>query len=136
MSEIKRPLPFVYEENKPFWEGTKRHELMIQRCKDCGKYQFFPRSTCMNCLSENIEWVKAGGKGKVYSFTIAYRPGHPAFVDKVPYNIAIIELDEGVRLPSNITGCKNTDIKCDMRVEVVFEDITPEVSLPCFKPVH
>jgi uncharacterized protein len=135
MREIMRPLPFIYEENKPFWEGVKRHELLIQRCKECGAFQFYPRAACMHCLSDNIEWVRASGKGKVYSFTIAHRPGNPAFADRVPYNIAIIELDEGVRLPSSITGCENEDIKCDMPVEVVFEDITPEVSLPYFKPI-
>ena len=129
-----QPMPFVYEENAMFWEGTRRHELMIQHCKDCGNYQFYPRSTCTACLSENLEWVKSSGYGKVYSFTVAHRPGGPAFVDAVPYNIAIIELDEGVRMASTIVECSNEDIKCDMPVQVVFEDLSPELALPKFKP--
>ena len=135
MREIRKPLPFVYNENKPFFDGTKKHELVIQRCKDCGKFQFYPRSMCMHCFSENVEWVKASGKGKVYSFTICARPGNPAFAGDVPYNVAIIELDEGVRMMSKVIGCENKDIKCDMPVEVVFEDASPEITLPYFKPV-
>jgi len=127
-------MPFVYDENAPFWEGTRRHELMIQRCRECGSYQFYPRTNCTKCLSENVEWVKSNGKGKVYSFTIAYRPGGAAFVNDVPYNIAIVELDEGVRMPTSIVECKNEDIKCDMPVQVVFEDVSPELALPRFKP--
>ncbi|MEK7353236.1 MAG: Zn-ribbon domain-containing OB-fold protein [Chloroflexota bacterium] len=131
---MRKPLPFVYDENRPFWDGAKKHQLLIQKCKDCGKFQFYPRSMCMHCLSENIEWVKASGKGKVYSFTIAHRPGNPAFAADVPYNIAIIELEEGVRMPSKVVDCKNEDIKCDMPVEVVFRDETPELAIPYFRP--
>ena len=135
MQQMRKPLPFVYDENRPFWDGTKKHQLLIQKCKDCGRYQFYPRSTCMHCMSENIEWVKASGKGKVYSYTIAYRPGSPAFADDAPYNIAIIELEEGVRMPSKVVDCKNEDLKCDMPVEVVFRDETPELAIPYFKPI-
>ncbi|MEE8419806.1 MAG: Zn-ribbon domain-containing OB-fold protein [Dehalococcoidales bacterium] len=135
MPEYNKPLPFVYPETQPYWEGTKRHELLIQRCKDCGTFQFYPRGMCVSCLSDNTEWVQASGKAKVYSFTIAHRPARPAFADDVPYNIAIIELDEGVRMTSNIVECDNEDIKVDMPVEVVFDDVTPEITLPRFKPI-
>jgi uncharacterized OB-fold protein len=131
---MSKPTPFVYDETRPFWDGTKKHELIIQKCKDCGKYQFYPRTMCSHCLSENIEWVKASGKGKLYSYTIAYR-GSPAFSANGPYNIAVIELDEGVRMPGAVVDCKNEDLKCDMRVEVVFKDETPEFAIPYFKPI-
>ena len=129
-----KPTPFIYEESAPFWEGVKRHELLIQRCKDCGTYQFYPRTLCVKCFSENVEWVKTSGNGKVYSFTIAHRASSPGFADEVPYNIAIVELDEGVRMPASIVGCKNEDIKCDMPVQVVFEEVSPELTIPKFKP--
>ena len=135
MTDYKKPLPFVYPETQPFWDGVKRHELLIQKCNDCGNIQFYPRSLCVSCLSENTEWIKANGRGKIYSFTIAHRPARPAFSDDVPYNIAIVELEEGVRLTSNIVDCANEDIKVDMPVEVVFDDVTPEITLPKFKPV-
>ncbi len=135
MKQYDKPLPYVHQETKPFWDGTKKHELLIQRCVDCGTFQFYPRSKCIHCMSDNTEWVRASGKAKVYSFTIAYRPARPAFVNDVPYNIAIIELEEGVRMTSNIVECKNEDIKVDMPVEVMFEDVTPEITLPKFKPI-
>ena len=134
MSDYNKPLPFIYPETRPFWEGTKNHELWIQRCQDCGTYQFYPRGACVNCLSANVDWVKTSGKGRVYSFTIAQRPARPGFMEDVPYNIAIVELEEGVRLTSNIVGCANEDIKVDMPVEVVFDDVTSEVTLPRFRP--
>ena len=133
--QMRKPLPFVYPENKPFFDGTKKHELVIQRCKDCGKFYFYPRTQCPHCLSDNVEWKKVSGKGKVYSFTICARPGNPAFAGDVPYNVAIIELNEGVRMMSSVIDCKNEDIKCDMPVEVVFKDASPEITLPYFKPV-
>jgi len=76
--QMRKPAPFIYKENKRFFDGTLKHELHIQRCKDCHKFYFYPRTACPHCLSENTEWVKASGKGKVYSFTICERPGNPA----------------------------------------------------------
>ena len=134
MTDYKKPLPFVYDETRPFWDGLKKHELLIQKCPDCGAYQFYPRSACIKCMSENIEWVKASGKGKVYSYTIAHRPARPAFTEDVPYNIAIIELEEGVRMTSNLVEIGNDDIRVDMPVEIVYDDVTPEITLPKFKP--
>jgi len=134
MPDYKKPLPYVYEETRPFWEGAKRHELLIQRCRECGKFVFFPRTLCPYCLSDNMEWVKASGRGKVYSFTISYRTPVPSFREDVPYNVAIIELEEGVHMMSNIVQCKNEDIRVDMPVEVVFDDVTEEITLPKFKP--
>jgi uncharacterized protein len=135
MMQARKPLPFIYSENKPFFDAARKRELHIQRCKDCQKFYFYPRTQCPHCLSENTEWMKVSGKGKVYSFTICERPGNPAFAGDVPYNIAIIELDEGPRMMSKVVECKNEDIKCDMPVEVVFEDASPEVTLPYFRPV-
>ncbi len=117
-----------------FWEGAKRHELLIQKCQSCGSFYFYPRSICPNCLSDDVDWVKVRGRGKIYSFTVSYRYPSPGFKADVPYNIAIVELEEGVRLMSNIVECNNEDLKIDMPVEVVFDDVTPEVTIPKFKP--
>ena len=134
MSAFDKPLPYVDEENRPFWEGTKRHELCLQKCRDCGKFRFYPRSICPHCLSYNTEWTKVSGRGKIYSFTVANRTVSPAFRQDVPYSIAIIELEEGVRMMSNIVECRNEDLSIDMPVEVVFDDVTPEITLPKFRP--
>jgi len=134
MPDYGKPLPFVHEETRPFWEGAKRHELWLQRCQDCGKFRFYPRSICPHCFSYNTEWIKVSGRGKIYSFTVSHKPASPAFKQDVPYNIAIVELEEGVRMMSNIVECRNEDLGIDMPVEVVFDDVTPEITLPKFRP--
>lgn len=135
MPDYKKPLPYIHDETKPFWDRTKKHELWIQHCKDCERFYFYPRSFCPHCLSYNVEWTRATGKGKIYSFTVAHRPASPEFQPDIPYNITLVELEEGVRLMSNIVECDNEDLQIDLPVEVVFDDVTPEITLPKFKPV-
>ncbi len=134
MTPYEKPLPDIHEETRSFWEGCKNHELLVQKCLDCGHLYFYPRSICPECLSYNNEWVKASGRGKVYSYTVSFRPPTEAFLEDLPYNIAIIELEEGVRIMSNIVECDNDNLTIGMPVEAVFEDITPEITLPRFKP--
>ncbi len=132
-----KPLPVPTPETKPFWDACKRHELMLPRCKDCGRFHFYPRAVCPNCWSTNLEWVKASGRGKLYSYVINHRPA-PGFESQAPYVIAIVELDEGVRMMSNLTGVDPDPAKVtvDMPLEVTFEDASPEISLPQFRPAR
>src|SRR5204863_185345 len=112
--------------------------LMFQRCKLCGTHVFYPRDICPgpNCFGVGtLEWVESSGKGYVYAHTISYQPAHPAFADEVPYVLAIIELDEGWRMNSNVVNIDPEAVKIGMRVEVVWDDVTPEVTLPKFQPV-
>jgi len=135
MKEYRKPLPQPTPWSKPFWDGCKRNELLIQKCKDCQKHIFYPKLFCPHCLSPNLKWVKASGRGKIYSFTVIYSYAPTEFSEDTPYIVAIIDLQEGVRMMSNITGCPPERIKCDMEVEVVFNDVTEEITLPKFKPV-
>ena len=89
---------------------------------------------CLNCLNTTSEWVKLSGKGQVYSFIVVHRRYHPAFAKEIPYTVAIIETEEGVRMLSNIIECKPEEVKIGMPVQVVFDDVSPEFSLPKFKP--
>ena len=131
-----KPLPAIDEENKPFWDYAKKHELRMQKCPECGKIYYPPSSLCPHCQSwEKSEWVKLSGKGQVYSFIVARRATNPAFAKEVPYVVAIIETEEGGRLISNVIGVKPEDMRVGMPVEVVFDDVTEEVTLPKFKPV-
>jgi uncharacterized OB-fold protein len=131
-----KPLPAIDEENKLFWEYAKKHELRMQKCSQCGKIYYPPTSLCPYCHNwEGSEWVKLSGKGQVFSFIVARRATNPAFAKEVPYVVAIIETEEGGRLISNVIGCKPEDVKIGMAVEVTFEDVTDEISLPKFKPV-
>jgi uncharacterized protein len=130
-----KPVPVPTRETKPYWEGGKQHELRIQKCAACGHYQFYPRLYCTACMSDRVEWVTASGRGKVLSFTIVYRPVTQAFAADVPYVVALITLDEGPQMMSNIVGCSPEKVQIGMPVEVMFEDWTEEISVPKFKPL-
>ena len=123
------------EFTKPFWEATKRHELLMPRCKNHNGFFFYPRDLCPVCLSPDIEWAKVTGKGRVYAYTVVYQPNDPLFAEDAPYPYAVIQLDEGARMISNVIEIDPEKVEIDMRVEAVFEDITDEWTLVKFKPV-
>jgi uncharacterized OB-fold protein len=120
----------------PYWDAARRHELVIQRCCACERHVFYPRPTCPHCGAHDLAWVPASGRGTVHTFTVARRPTHPAFADRVPYVIAIVELEEGPRLTTNIVGCEPDDVHIDMPVQVTYEDLEDEnaTTLPVFRP--
>jgi len=131
-----KPLPQPNPDTKPFWEGCRNHELKFQKCKSCGHVRWPPSILCPMCYANDTEWVKASGKGKVYTFAVYHQAFHKAFEKDLPYVTAVIELEEGPRLLSNIIGCKPQKVKCDMPVKVIWEDINEEFSLPKFKPLR
>lgn len=135
MAEYNKPLPVASLDSQPFWEGCKKHELLIPRCQRCGTYNFFPRFFCTKCLSTEIEWLKSKGVGRIYTFTIIDRAGIPAFAEEVPYVLALVQLEEGVRMMSNIVQCRPEEAAIGMKVQVVFDDVTEEITLPKFKPL-
>ncbi len=131
---MKRPLPRIDEESKGFWEACRRHELYVQRCRACGTQRYYPRALCPGCLSSETEWVRASGRGTVYSFTVMHQNQAPGFRERVPYVLAYVELEEGVRLLTNVVDCDPGTVRIGMAVEVVFEDVAPEVTLVTFRP--
>ena len=137
MSErtYKKPLPRIDEEARGYWEALQRHELYVQRCRDCGVFRFPPRAVCPACLSSAIEWVRASGRGTVYSFTVTRQNQAPGFRDELPYVLAIVELAEGPRLMTNVVECAPDGVRIGMPVEVVYDDVTPEITLAKFRPV-
>ncbi len=130
-----KPLPHLDEENRPWWEALKRHELYLQRCRDCGALRYYPRALCPECLSSRTEWLRARGTGTVYTFTITYQNATPGFRESLPYVLAYVELDEGLKLLTNIIDCAPEQVRIGMPVTVVFDDVTPEVTLAKFRPV-
>jgi hypothetical protein len=134
-TKYRKPLPRIDEESRGFWEGLARHELGVQRCRACGTVRFYPRAVCPACLSGDTEWRRASGRGTVYSFTVTRQNQAPGFREEVPYVLAVVELEEGVRLMTNIVGCPPDQVRIGMPVEVVFDDVTPEVTLAKFRPV-
>ena len=127
-----RPLPQPTPETRHFWDGTKAGELRLQRCNDCGHVYFPPRPLCPACSSRDVEAFKASGNGRLLSYVINHRP-HPSFDG--PYAIAVVELDEGPTMLSNIIDCEQTPeaLVLDMPLEVTFED-NGAIAIPLFRP--
>ena len=137
MGEYTKPLPVPDAETKPFWDACKAHELRAQRCTQCGKFRWPPIGLCPRCHSWDSEWVALAGTGDVYSFVVMHHVTSPAFAEDAPYVVANITLDgtDGdVRILSNIVDHPYDQVEVGMPVKVVFEDVTPAVTLPKFRP--
>lgn len=129
-----KPLPQPNPDTKPFWNGCKQHELRFQKCVNCGHVRWPPSIICPRCHSKKNEWIVSSGEGTVYTFAVYHLKYHEEFEDILPYTTAIVELEEGPHILSNIVKCDSSEIHCGMAVEVVWEDVTEDVSLPKFKP--
>lgn len=129
----KLPLPRVGGRSAEFYNFCKRHELRFQRCTGCGTWRHIPRDMCAKCGSFDWEWARSSGKGKLFSWTTAVQPMMRQFADQVPYSPVIVELEEGVRMVTWLTDVKPDELQLGMPVEVAFDDVTPEVTLPKFR---
>jgi uncharacterized protein len=138
MSDAKytKPLPTPSPETQRFWDGCKAHELWLPHCKAEGRFYWYPRDFCPHCGSRDVEWRRSEGKGRLYTYAIHYRAFHPGWANEVPYVTALIDLDEGVRIFSNLIGVEPDPkaIRCEMPVELVWDDVTPQVTLPKWRP--
>ncbi len=130
-----KPLPPMTPEMAPFWEAARRHELVMQRCRGCGVHRFPARDQCSRCLAREADWVRVSGRGTVFSFAVMHQVYHPGFAGEVPYAVVVVELAEGGRVVSNVVGCPVAALRVGMPVEVTFDNVTPEVTLPKFRPV-
>lgn len=136
MAEYPRPLPLPTPETQHFWDGCKAGELRLQRCTDCTHTYFPPRPFCPACSSRKVETFRASGKATLYSYIINHRP-RPDFGDQ-PHSIAVVTLEEGPRMMTNIVECPQTPeaLQLDMPLEVTFEKASEEISLPKFRPAQ
>jgi len=130
-----KPLPIITDENRPFWEACRQGKLLLQFCDACHQYQFYPRLYCMHCSSDQLYWVEVSGRGMIYSYTIIHQNKSPEFIADVPYNVAIVQLEEGPRMMSNIVDIDPADLRVDLPVTVVFDPINDSISLPRFRPI-
>ena len=133
-SRPRRPIPQPTPETAHFWEGARAGELRLQRCDGCSHVYFPPRPFCPSCASRSVSVFASTGRGKLYSYVINHR-NHPAFDG--PYAIAVVELDEGPRMMTNIVDSPQTPeaLVLDMPLEVTFEPLSDEIHLPLFRPV-
>ena len=125
-----RPQPVATAETRPYWDAARESRLMVQHCASCRRHQFYPRAFCAACLSDDVQWVQARGTGRIYTFTICRIAANPAMT--APYAVALIDLDEGVRMLADIVDCDIELIRTGARVQVRFESISDEYTLPQF----
>jgi len=133
MSDTAKPLPYITPLTQPFWNATKAGRLEVQECIDCGHKRFPPSRMCEDCLSERVRWVQVSGRGIVWSVCEFHRQYFKGI--DVPYNVALVRLDEGPRMYTNIVGAEYGQIEPDMKVEAVFERATDTVTLLKFRIV-
>lgn len=135
MSVYKLPLPAITEVSKVFYDGCKDGKLLYQQCPDCSEVIFFPKSLCPKCMGKNLEWKQSTGRGKIFSYTVTYAYAPPEFMSETPYVLAIVKMDEGYKLMTNIIETDFDKLACELPVEVVFDPVTPEITLPKFRLV-
>jgi uncharacterized OB-fold protein len=131
-------LPVADIETREYWEASARGVLLIKHCNACDRAFFYPRAHCPRCWSTDVVWREAAGTGTLYTFTVIHQNDLPPFRDRVPYVVAIVELDEGVRMTSNLEGVEHADLRCGMRVRVSFREEARDegtVALPIFRPI-
>jgi uncharacterized OB-fold protein len=132
VESVPRPLPRVREIDREYWDSCRRGELRLQRCESCRQWRFPPEPRCPNCLSTEYSWDAVSGRGTVWSWIVMHRQYFAGLAHLLPYNVALIQLDEGPLMMSNV-DCPNDEIECGMAVEVFFDPISEEFSIPRFR---
>src|ERR1700678_475842 len=132
---LSPPIPGVHPMHQFYWDAVKEHQLCLLRCQDCRHFVHYPRPICDKCQSPNLAPEQISGRGSLYAFTVVMQAGHPYFVDKIPYIIGVVEIEEepGVRLPTGIDAVEE-NLKCGIPVEVFFKEVTESLTLPFFRP--
>lgn len=118
-----KPLPTPTEISAPYWNGLKEGRLTLPHCKSCGHWIFFPRRHCDKCWSQDLEWKEVKGTGTLYTYTLTRVPTLPDFADEMPQKMAVVELDEGVRINTTLIGVDESEVKVGMRVKPVFDTV-------------
>jgi len=136
MSDVPTPWPIADAVTQPFWDGCRDGRLLLQHCADCGAWQFYPRIVCVACLGRDLDWLPAAGTGTVYSKTVARRAVNPVFEGRIPLVVALVDLDEGPRMMTDIIVADPDAVRIGDRVEVAFTEVDAGVVLPTFRPVQ
>jgi uncharacterized OB-fold protein len=134
VTDYSKPLPEISDETRPFWDGTRGEQLVLQQCARCRHIRYPISRICPECLEAGHEWVPLSGRGEVYSSIVFHQVYNKAFADDVPYNVSLIQLDEGPRMFSNVVGVPPGEVRVGDRVRVVFDAVTEEVTIPRFTP--
>lgn len=134
MAAPRFDLPTVEDETRPFWDAAAEGRLLIQRCDACGEWQYYPRPFCKRCWSEDVQWAEASGRGTLYTFSVVRRNDLPPFGDRVPYVPAIVDLDEGPRMMTEVVDADPDTLEIGTALVVDFADVDDELKRPVFRP--
>ena len=134
MEVYSKPLPAVSELNRPFWDALRNRMLLLPKCNACGVVWYPPSPFCPDCWSKDFTWKRLSGKGRVNSWVVFHQAYFSSLKDDIPYNVAEVELDEGPRLLTNLVDVSNDKIEGGMIVEIVYDDVTENVTLAKFRP--
>jgi uncharacterized OB-fold protein len=131
---VSKPIPEITEDLRPFFAAAREGRLVVQRCTGCGRRRFPARDICSECLGRQSEWIASAGRGRLVSFNVMHQVYHPGFAAEVPYAVALVELDDGARMLTNVVECPLDRLRVGLAVEVTFERRSPDVTLPQFRP--
>ncbi len=127
--------PQTNELTAPFWDATKEERYLVQWCSGCNKAIYYPREVCPGCLtSDDLEWRESPGRGEVYTFNVTHKPGLPFMTDRLPFVVALVTLEEGTRVVTNIVNCDPSQVSVGMPVKVAWEDLSDGRKIPVFEP--
>ena len=135
MKPYDKPRPIVSPVEQPYWDFLRKHEVRLQQCSDCGAFRFPASPVCVECDSARYTWARSSGKGVVFSWVVFHKSYFPSFAKDVPYNVAMVRLEDGPMFIANIVGIENTAIRRGMPVEIVFDDVAEDLTIPRFRLV-
>ena len=133
MTSMRFDLPTPDFETKPFWDGCREGKFLIRHCNACGRDHFYPRPFCPTCWGEDVVWKEASGRATLYTYSIVHVNDLPPFNERVPYVAAVVDLDEGPRVMTNVEGVAFEDLRVDMPLVVDFKPISDDVTIPVFR---
>lgn len=136
MKHITRPLPTITADNEEFWQSTRAHAAKLQRCNVCGQFWYYPGPVCHHCGAQDWTWTALSGEGSIYSYSVLERAKGNPYENDVPIAIVLVRLAEGPVIMSNLVDYEPSDLKIDAAVQMTYEDVNDEVTLPVFVPAH
>lgn len=134
MADVRRDLPTIEDETRPFWDASREHRFLIARCHACGRAHHYPRPFCPFCWSEDVAWEDASGRATLYTYSTVHVNDMAPFAGQLPYVAAVVELDEGPRVMTRIVDVEPDQLHIGMPLEVGFVDLSAEVTAPVFRP--
>ncbi|MEC8833551.1 MAG: Zn-ribbon domain-containing OB-fold protein [Pseudomonadota bacterium] len=132
--DLVKPIPRPSSTTRPFWDGLNERKVQIQRCDACDSWVFYPRTRCPSCLGNQLVWHEVSGRGVLYTYTLARQPTAPHFADETPQQLAVVELDEGVRMTSTLVNVDPSDIVIGMRLRPYFDQVSDAITLLRYQP--